>query len=134
MDVFVYGTLTESAQVDRLLDDWQFGPRVELRGCHRADGEYPTLVPGGDCRGRILQTSEMDTLDRYEGVERGLYTRVSVPWERDDEAVSRDVQVYVGDPERLDVAEPVSWPGEGPLFERVETYCRSECTVARLDD
>jgi len=30
--------------------------------------------------------------------------------------------VYVGDPDRLDPAEPVDWPGEGSFGERVERY------------
>ncbi|WP_435334063.1 gamma-glutamylcyclotransferase family protein [Haloarchaeobius sp. TZWWS8] len=151
MNVFVYGTLTDADRVDDLLDDWSFGPRVTLQGCHRVDGDYPTLAPGGSCAGRIIRVDAIDTLDRYEGVERGLYTRVPVSWaaqpgedresggdrkdaDNADDESGDPVQVYVGDPARLGVPEPIEWPGEGSLFERVETYCRDHCCIAKRDE
>ena len=43
------------------------------------EGTYPTLAPGGQTEGRLLVTPDVDALDAYEGVDRGLYARVSVP-------------------------------------------------------
>lgn len=91
MDVFVYGTLTNPETVRAIVDSFVFvGPAV-LEGLRVVDGEYPTLAPpdsGGDGRGdmagptvagRLLRTDEVDALDAYEGVENGLYVRVTVP-------------------------------------------------------
>ncbi|QLG29136.1 gamma-glutamylcyclotransferase [Halorarum halophilum] len=91
MDVFVYGTLTNPETVRTIVDSLVFvGPAV-LEGLRVLDGEYPTLAPpdgDGDERGnmagptvagRLLRTDEVDALDAYEGVETGLYVRVTVP-------------------------------------------------------
>ncbi len=130
MDAFVYGTLTDRDRVAALLDRFSFGPDAVLRGLRRVEGEYPTLappdpVPDGTpapgelpaVRGRILATPEADALDAYEGVDRGLYVRVSVP-RADGEAA----ETYVGDPDRLGVV--AEWPGEGDLERRVRRYVR----------
>jgi len=115
--VFVYGTLTDPDRVAAVLDDWAFEGAAELSGLHRVDGEYPTLAPGGRVEGRLLRTDEVDRLDAYEGVDRGLYVRVAVPLEaRSDEAVA----VYVGDPDRL--GAPAEWPGGGEFRTRVAKY------------
>ena len=113
MDVFVYGTLTEPARVDAVVDAYAFlGPAV-LSGLHPVQGAYPTLAPGGETGGRLLRTDEVDALDAYEGVDDGLYVRVAVPIEHAD-AGGRDLDataaVYVGDPGRLDAADAVTWP------------------------
>ena len=50
----------------------------------------------------------------YEGVDRGLYVRVRVP------SAAGDLETYVGDPDALGV--DASWPGDGPLADRVERY------------
>ncbi|MFC4406609.1 gamma-glutamylcyclotransferase family protein [Haloarchaeobius iranensis] len=77
MGVFVYGTLTDPDRVAAVLDDWSFVPDAVRRGAHRVDGRYPTLAPGGETAGRLLRTAATDALDRYEGVESGLYRRGS---------------------------------------------------------
>lgn len=71
--VFVYGTLTEPANVSRLLDEYSFGPAAVCYGLERIDGRYPTLTPGERAVGQLLATPEIDRLDDYEGVDRGLY-------------------------------------------------------------
>lgn len=113
--VFVYGTLTDPDRVAELLDRYELGPRVVLRGLRRVEGQYPTLAPGGECEGRLLETPEIDRLDAYEGVDSGLYLRVSIPV---DDGASADC--YVGDPEPL--GADVDWPGTGPFEERVRAY------------
>ena len=130
MDVFVYGTLTDRDRAAAVLGPDGFavlGP-ARLRGLHRVDGRYPTLAPGGRVDGRLLRTEQVEALDRYEGVTAGLYARVSVPVEGGRAAV------YVGDPERLDPADPVEWPGDGSFEERVERYVRGNgVVIERLD-
>lgn len=76
---FVYGTLTEPERVAELLDRFDLGPEATLYGLHRIEGRYPTLAPGGEVEGRLLETPETQRLDAYEGVDSGLYVRVSVP-------------------------------------------------------
>lgn len=113
--VFVYGTLTDRERVETLLDRFSVGPTATLRGLHRVDGRYPTLAPGGDCEGRLLETPEIDRLDAYEGVGTGLYVRVSVPVSGGDSA-----ECYVGDPAPL--GADVQWPGTGPFADRIRSY------------
>jgi gamma-glutamylcyclotransferase (GGCT)/AIG2-like uncharacterized protein YtfP len=127
MDVFVYGTLTDPAQVDRLLDEWSFGPDAVLDGLRRVDGEYPTLAPGGSVEGRILRTPEIEVLDAYEGVDRGLYVRETVPWEGAGEADA--VAVCVGDPDRL--GADATWPGDGAFAARVRRYLDDQAVCVR---
>ncbi|WP_436925286.1 gamma-glutamylcyclotransferase family protein [Halosimplex amylolyticum] len=132
MDVFVYGTLTDPARAKAVLDDFTYRAPAVLDGLHRVDGEYPTLAPGGSVGGRVLRTDDRAALDRYEGVESGLYVRVTVPLADGDgdETPSdsdRPVETYVGDPQRLDA--PVEWPGEGPFAERVRSYVAGDVTV-----
>jgi len=62
MDVFVYGTLTDPSVAGKLLYRYQFRGPATVDGLHRIDGEYPTLVPGGSCEGRILRTPEAATV------------------------------------------------------------------------
>lgn len=112
---FVYGTLVEPARVDAILDEWAFDGDAVLEGLQRVEGTYPTLAPGGSTAGRLLVTPELTALDRYEGVERGLYVRVAVPLDGDGEA-----WVYVGDPDQLDA--PARWPGAGSFATRVRHY------------
>ncbi len=110
--VFVYGTLTDASAVDALLDEWRFGGEAVLEGLGRVEGRYPTLAPGDTTTGRLLVTPELDRLDAYEGVDRGLYVRVAVPIANGDRA-----WLYVGDPDRLDA--PADWPGDGSFAARV---------------
>ena len=124
MNVFVYGTLSESDQADSVLHDYSYrGPAV-LEGLQRVEGAYPTLAPGGSVAGRLMTTDDAAALDRYEGVKNGLYVRISVPLvtgsaEGDGDESGR-VEVYVGDPDRLDA--DAEWPGEGRFAERLLAY------------
>lgn len=122
MDVFVYGTLTDSSTVERILDRYEFDGRAVLHGLHRVDGAYPTLAPGGRCEGRLLSTPEMATLDQYEGVAGGLYIRRSITVDG-----GGTVECYIGDPEPLGVA--VTWPGTGPFADRVDRYLDTDDVV-----
>ncbi len=121
MYVFVYGTLTDPERVDEVLETGTvaFAGEATLEGLHRVDGRYPTLAPGGRVEGRLLAVDgrALQRLDRYEGVDSGLYVRVTVPFETAD----GEAAVYVGDPSRLGL-EDVDWP-PGPTFEsRVQRY------------
>lgn len=121
MYVFVYGTLTDPERVDEVLETGTaaFAGAATLEGLHRVDGHYPTLAPGGLVEGRLLEVDDhaLRRLDRYEGVDSGLYIRVTVPFESTD----GEAAVYVGEPSRLDL-EDVDWPA-GPTFEsRVRRY------------
>jgi gamma-glutamylcyclotransferase (GGCT)/AIG2-like uncharacterized protein YtfP len=119
MHVFVYGTLTDPETAGRVLDAFEYRGDAALHGCHRVDGRYPTLAPDGRTEGRLLSTPDSAALDRYEGVDRGLYVRCSVP----AEGVAPDtVDCYVGDPDLLDA--PADWPGDGPFAQRLRRYVR----------
>jgi gamma-glutamylcyclotransferase (GGCT)/AIG2-like uncharacterized protein YtfP len=120
MHCFVYGTLTDESTASRLLDAYEFRGSATLVGLHRVDGQYPTLAPGGSVDGRSLTTTESESLDRYEGVDNGLYVRLSVP--ADGGLPADRVDVYVGDPDRLDA--PVTWPGDGSFATRVRAFLR----------
>jgi len=126
MDLFVYGTLTEPERVASVVDAFVFVGAAVLTGCHPVAGRYPTLAPGGETAGRLLRTEEIDALDAYEGVDEGLYVRVSVP--RTDGGTAA---VYVGDPAALGVEDPVDWPGPGPFAERVRRYFDAETVTVR---
>ena len=125
MEVFVYGTLTAHSTAERVLDRYEFLGRAELDGLHRVDGEYPTLVPGGRCEGRILRTPEQAGLDRYEGVHRGLYVRRTLPV-----VDGGTVECYIGDPAALGVE--ARWPGTGPFPTRVDRYLEATDVVVTL--
>jgi len=122
MDVFVYGTLTDPTTAGRLLDSYELRGSAELDGLHRLDGEYPTLAPGGTCDGRILSTPELAPLDRYEGVDRGLYVRRAVPI-----AAGGTAECYIGDPGAVGVSD--EWPGSGTFSDRVDRYLRANGVV-----
>lgn len=154
--VFVYGTLTDPERVAEVLDeprDWSFVGDATLHGLQRVDGRYPTLAPGGRVDGRVLETDAIAALDAYEGVDRGLYVRVRVPYAdsdgvgddrgTDSDGVDDDrepdgggvddesgtVAVYVGDPDRLGVDATVTWPGDGDLDRRVRRYVAANDVV-----
>lgn len=112
MECFVYGTLTDSDTATAVLDSFEYRRTATLVGLRRVDGEYPTLLPGGSVTGRILATDEVTALDRYEGVDRGLYVRVSIAHED-----GGTVETYVGNPALLGVTD--EWPGDGAFDERV---------------
>ncbi|WP_049935393.1 gamma-glutamylcyclotransferase family protein [Haloplanus natans] len=126
MDIFVYGTLTEPERVASVVDAFVFVGAAVLEGCHPVAGRYPTLAPGGETAGRLLRTDDVGALDAYEGVDEGLYVRLSAP--RTDGGVAA---VYVGDPDALNVEDAVDWPGTGPFTERVRRYFEAESVVVR---
>ncbi len=115
MKFFVYGTLTESEVASAVLDSFEYCGPASLSGLRRVDGEYPTLLPGDSVTGRLLETEEVSRLDRYEGVDRGLYVRVSAPHE-----TGGAVETYVGNPDPLGV--PDEWPGDGSFEQRVRAF------------
>jgi gamma-glutamylcyclotransferase (GGCT)/AIG2-like uncharacterized protein YtfP len=125
MDVFVYGTLTEHTTANAVLDEYEYRRPAELVGLHRIDGRYPTLAPGGTTAGRILETPDVAALDEYEGVDRGLYCRQSIPLADGSDTVA----CYIGDPEA--VGAPAEWPGEGLFQRRVDRYCSQHRVVVR---
>jgi len=138
--VFVYGTLTDPARVSTVLDRYTLGPDAVCQGLQRVDGRYPTLAPGGSVSGRLLATPQLDRLDAYEGLDRGLYCRVSVPCSTAEPAVEVDpafgvetAELYVGDPALLGLSDVVEWPGSGSLTQRVQTYLASHTVQIRLD-
>jgi gamma-glutamylaminecyclotransferase len=118
MDVFVYGTLTDPERVSEVVASYEFVCDARLEGLKRVEGTYPTLAPapGTTVSGKLLRTADIRSLDAYEGIESGLYVRETVPCE------DQPVAVYVGDPDRLAVDEPVAWPGGGSFEARVRRY------------
>jgi gamma-glutamylcyclotransferase (GGCT)/AIG2-like uncharacterized protein YtfP len=127
MDVFVYGTLTNRDTAASVLDSFEYCGAATLQGLHRVDGEYPTLLPGESISGRLLVTEDDDSLDSYEGVDRGLYIRVTIP-----RADGGAVETYIGNPTRLGVSE--TWPGTGTFSECVRTYLDEKDVRVRVDD
>lgn len=135
---FVYGTLTENQQVERLLSSYEFRGRATCVGLERIDGEYPTLVPGDSVEGRLLTTPAGDRVDRYEGVDEGLYHRVRIPLSsqltqqlatQEQSPDSTDTAkpdhthattyteavVYIAEPAKLGIPDETGWPtGEFP--------------------
>lgn len=133
VQVFVYGTLTEPERVAALLGDgpgaYEFVGSATLEGLRRVDGRYPTLLPGGSVQGELLGVDEpaLERLDRYEGVDRGLYVRVAVP-----RADGGSAQVYVGDPDSLGVATDGAWSDGRSLRASVCTHIvRNDVVVRR---
>lgn len=116
---FVYGTLTNEDRVASVLKTWRFGDDGLLRGFKRAEGRYPTLVPGGTTTGRFLWTPDQERFDAYESVSTGLYSRFDVPVVDNGSAI-----VYIGRPGRLGVSD--EWPGNGSFEDRVQTYIETE--------
>lgn len=118
MDVFVYGTLTDPDRAASVVETVEYLGPATLVGLHRVNGRYPTLAPSGTTEGRLLRTPDVSALDRYEGVDQGLYVRVSIPWS--SATYSGPVDCYVGDPDALDAS--ADWPGEGAFETRVRRY------------
>jgi gamma-glutamylcyclotransferase (GGCT)/AIG2-like uncharacterized protein YtfP len=116
VDLFVYGTLTNPDRVAGLVDSFSFLGAARVDGLRIVSGAYPTLAPGGSAAGRLLRVADVDPIDRYERVADGLYVRASLPRADGDAPVA----VYVGDPDAL--CADVTWPGEGPLADRVARY------------
>ena len=137
--VFVYGTLTDPDRLSTVVDRYTFGPPAVCEGLHRVDGQYPTLAPGGQTDGRLIETAEMDALDSYEGLDRGLYCRVSVPLSTDDGGgpgppfAAETAELYVGSPRLLGVEDSVEWPTSGALDYQVSQYVDSQPVRIRLD-
>jgi gamma-glutamylcyclotransferase (GGCT)/AIG2-like uncharacterized protein YtfP len=124
MDVFVYGTLTDESSADEVLDEYSYRGGARLDGLRRVDGRYPTLAPDGSVDGRIIKTDDVASLEAYEGVDSGLYVRVSVPTADGD-----SVETYVGNPDRLGLDPTVDWPGPGPFENRVRAYLNRDDVV-----
>mgnify|MGYP000087705383 CR=1 FL=1 len=123
--VFVYGTLTDDERVASLLDSYRFVGAATCVGLRRVDGRYPTLVPGDSVTGRLLETDDIERLDRYEGVDRGLYHRVSVSLASSLAATvsTPTASVYLGEPAALGLGSlDQYWPGTGAFSARVERY------------
>ena len=116
MDAFVYGTLRDPNRAREVVGHADFGPDARLVGLHRVEARYPTLAPGGETDGRVLRLrdGDLEAIDAYEGVGRGLYVRVRVP------DGGGGLWTYVGDPAALDAE--VAWLGDGPFRTRVERY------------
>jgi len=127
MELFVYGTLTDRATARAVLDSFEYAGPAKLVGLRRVDGRYPTLAPGGTTQGRLLRTPDVAAMDDYEGVDRGLYARVTLPLGAPD--AGETVQCYVGDPDAL--GAPVDWPGDDPFPACVRAYCRANDVVVR---
>lgn len=127
MDAFVYGTLREASQAHEVVGHADFGPDAQLVGLRRVEGAYPTLAPGGETSGRVLRldAGDLEALDRYEGVDRGLYVRVRIP------ADEGALWTYVGDPENL--GADAEWPGDGPLEATVCEYVDSNDVRIEVD-
>ncbi|WP_408960110.1 gamma-glutamylcyclotransferase [Natrinema sp. 74] len=137
MLVFVYGTLTEPERVATVLgcDPADaadvFVARATLEGLHRVEGRYPTLAPGGSVDGRLLavDAAELDRLDDYEGVDDGLYVRVTIPVVSGaPDVADRRCLTYVGDPDRL--GADANWPAGESFRDCVrEVVARAEVVV-----
>ena len=127
MNIFVYGTITDADRAESVLDSFAYVGDAVLSGLHRVDGTYPTLAPGGSVAGRLLRTPDVRALDRYEGVDRGLYVRESVPLATAD---AERVAVYIGNPDALDA--PAEWPGAGSFAERVRASLDANDVVVTL--
>ena len=131
--LFVYGTLTDDTQVAALLDSYRFVGDADCVGLSRIDGRYPTLVPGDRVSGRLLETPERERLDRYEGVDSGLYHRFRLPVETGSEAtVNHDeASVYIGALAGLgiDPTPAQRWPGDGPFADRVAAYLSAHAVI-----
>jgi len=126
--VFVYGTLTDDEQVAALLDSYRFVGDAVCTGLRRVDGRYPTLVPGESVTGRLLETDEIDRLDRYEGVERGLYHRLPVSLAPPLAAATATTTagVYLAAPNAIGLGSlDRHWPGEGRFADRVDRHLAS---------
>ena len=126
MEIFVYGTLTDPSMVEQVLGDepFSFNGQAVLEGLHRVECAYPTLMPGGKTPGRILQTDAVELLDRYEGVNQGLYIRQPVPVAEQ----STTVDVYLGNPSRLSCDEN-DWREEQAFADTVSTYITEQNVV-----
>jgi len=122
---FVYGTLTDPARVEAVVGPADAAQLASARldGLHRVDGDYPTLAPGGSVEGCLLAIDDpaLDAIDEYEGVDDGLYRRVSVPLDAPAGYPDR-AALYVGDPDRL--GAEATWPAptgsDGPARPEAE--------------
>lgn len=137
--LFVYGTLTDPTHLSTVVDAYTLGPPAVCVGLQRVDGRYPTLAPGGQTEGRLIATPELDALDSYEGLDRGLYCRVSVPLSVDDGSApeppfaTETAELYVGSPRLLGVEDIVEWPATGGLEHQVTQYVDSHSVRIQFD-
>jgi len=137
--VFVYGTLIDPDRLSSVLECYTTGPAAVCEGLHRVEGQYPTLAPGGHTRGRLISTPELDVLDSYEGLDRGLYCRVSVPLSSatasriEPPFTTETVELYVGSPRLLGLADRIEWPPSASFEQQVKQYLDSHPVQITLD-
>jgi gamma-glutamylcyclotransferase (GGCT)/AIG2-like uncharacterized protein YtfP len=104
VNLFVYGTLMGGAPQGALLAGLRRSPATVRGRLYAMPAGYPALVLGGAARvsGELVQgvdPNRLVVLDRYEGVDDGLYERVQVEVDVGLERVS--AEAYVMDhPER----------------------------------
>ncbi|MEF8826163.1 MAG: gamma-glutamylcyclotransferase family protein [Halapricum sp.] len=111
------------------IKEFEYEGSATLSGLHRVEGKYPTLAPGGRVEERLLRTDEIDRLDAYEGVDSGLYVRVSVPVEGPGDRES--AAVYVGNPTTLDA--PDLWLGPESFPACVTNYLDTYAVTISTD-
>jgi gamma-glutamylcyclotransferase (GGCT)/AIG2-like uncharacterized protein YtfP len=88
--VFVYGTLRDGNPATHTLADYAMYDY----------GKFPYIVEeaGARVHGNIgtVDDKELTALDKYEGVERGLYTRRSVTVTQDESGERQQAFAYIG--------------------------------------
>ena len=118
MHLFVYGTLKDRSQMVAVV-----GPHVRVRvvgagsvhGVLYDAGEYPALqlsASAGDVvRGLLLELDDaaLPRLDRYEGIDSGLYARQRCEV-RDDDGRVRAAWVYVYNRSVVGLRRIGEWP------------------------
>jgi gamma-glutamylaminecyclotransferase len=118
MHLFVYGTLKDPHRMAAVV-----GPHVHMRvvgagtvrGVLYDAGEYPALklsASAGDVvRGQLLELDDaaLPRLDRYEGVDSGLYVRQACDV-RDDDGRVRAAWVYVYNRSVAALRRIAEWP------------------------
>lgn len=81
--LFVYGTLRSGSSANHLLEGGRLvGPTTVAGELHDVGGSYPALVLEGEgsVEGEVWACPEelLAEIDRYEGVESGLFSRARV--------------------------------------------------------
>jgi gamma-glutamylaminecyclotransferase len=110
--LFVYGTLRRGGPSHTLLGAASFVAEATVRGCLYHFGAYPALRPLGETEvhGELWRcdAETLRRLDSYEGVEEGLFRRVSL------RSSGGECWAYVAGPRlRLEEATPLDsgrWP------------------------
>jgi gamma-glutamylaminecyclotransferase len=100
--IFVYGTLKLGGSNHRQIADQKFvGTGRTAPGYQLFDlGAYPGMVPSPEDRagvtGEIWSVNEaaLRRLDRFEGVDQGLYRRARIVLQPPDETVAVEAYLY----------------------------------------